>query len=110
MIPKLHDSYNNVAVDTVNNSFYMVFVKKEQKKKWKKRCTNIDAYLSAFTLGRTYDGNQPLRKRTQKNNILLKKKRAASLTVLCITKDQVSGVMGHGCRIANCGTRACGSN
>lgn len=101
VIPKVHTPYDNVVMDTVNNSFYMVFCEKDSEKEveyiagsifpfgeaytvWTKEQatysnTNIDAYLSAFALSGTYDGGQPLRERTQREGVALKKDEGSFL-------------------------------
>lgn len=96
-IPKIYHSYNNAVVDTVNNSFYMVFREKDTeciagsifplqetytvwtKEQAKYSDTNIDTYLSAFTLSGTYGGNYPLCERAQKEGVILQKEEGSFL-------------------------------
>lgn len=101
VIPKVDTPYDIVVMDTVNNSFYIVFSEKDSEKEveyiagsifpfgetytvWTKEQaayfdTNIDAYLSVFALSGTYGGSQPLRERTQREGIVLKKDEGSFL-------------------------------
>lgn len=88
-IPKVYD--RNAILDVVGNSFFMVFREKDREhiagsiplldeayQAWTEEeagysDTNIDAYLSAFTLSGTYGDQRPLREKEQKEGVILQK-------------------------------------
>ncbi|MDE7416734.1 MAG: hypothetical protein K2N44_10630 [Lachnospiraceae bacterium] len=87
--PKVYN--RNVIIDTVCNSFYIVFREEDTDyiagsispldkayKVWtgdevQYFDTNIDAYLSAYTLSGTYADIRPLREKAQKEGVVLRK-------------------------------------
>ena len=102
-IPKIYD--RNVIIDAVRNSFYFVFHEKDTDyvagsiypldtgyKVWTEEennyfDTNIDTYLSAFTLSGTYDDVSPLHEKTQKEGVVLRKEEGNFLNCTVYNND-----------------------